>query len=307
MRRILLLVVFLAACGVSRAADSISPADGVTLVGSPARITFRWPAPKEPALLEIFSSGRLLKTVSAEGEQATLDLPPGPMYQWRVRRVRPGAAEVVPLRRLIVDGALQFSFDGVAGRPGADGDAAGEAGQPGADGSRGEDVRLVLRREGDAVRVTFSSTRVNRSFLMLPSSMPLQVTTCGGAGGAGGMGSSGAAGQSWSPLAGQSTAPAQVYLNGQAGGAGGPGGNGGPGGDVTLDTGGDRSLEALVQVTCRGGTSGRGGRGGRGGPAGTMTGGGYQAGAGYFVGTDGASGPNGPDGERGPDGRVTVR
>lgn len=302
LKCLLVLVLWFCTTLAAQAAEAISPPDGATVVGAPARVTFRWPAPKAPCLLEIFSGGRPIQSVSATNGTATLDLVPGPLYQWRVRTANARVPDVVPERRLVVDGDLRFSFDGAAGGPGGR-------------GADGEDVKVSLKREGDFVRITIASFKVNRSFLMLPSSMPLQFTVRGGSGGAGVAGKDGADGAIWYPSGNTGTyLPPPSSLDGLPGERGGPGGDGGNGGDVSVDTNGDRALAEYVQVNCKGGAPGRGGAGGRGGRAGTVGnqganpyGPGYGYGYGYQPGRPGADGADGPPGAPGLEGTVTIR
>ena len=312
-RALLVLFLVLVAGGTvgARAAEVASPPDNLRVVGAPARITFRWPATKNAGPLEIFAGDRLVQNLSVPGNSAQVELAPGPLYQWRVRSLAPGAPDVVPLRKLFVETLPKFSFDGKPGKPGETPSSTGYGvtvtngapGGPGGEGGEGEDVQVTLRREGEYIRFTLAAFPVNRTFLLLPSSMPIQVVSRGGPGGPGGSGEQGAPGQYVNPNV-NPTYPYGVppYVDGGAGGPGGPGGNGGRGGDITVDLGGDSSLAPYVQAQAPGGAAGRGGAGGRGGQPSTYG----QVGTAVY-GRAGADGVAGPSGAPGPAGTVMIR
>ncbi|MEO1716519.1 MAG: hypothetical protein AAFR76_05350, partial [Planctomycetota bacterium] len=177
------------------------------------------------------------------------------------------------------------TFGPMVGRPGADGNTAGN---PGEDGGDGGDVEVILGLNLDDLSVTRSRF-------------------VGIVGGDGGRGVTGQPGMFGAP--GQDAAPGSGNdgQDGQPGAPGGGGGRGGDGGDVNivrLSRVGNPIVAQNIIDRPRAGTGGQGGAGGQGGRGGR---GGDGGNSGILDGGDGGDGGAGGRGGDGGDGGASGR
>lgn len=323
----------------------VSPPDRSTVHTSNPVIRFSWPGQSSGNyFLQVYASGREMFRGDVKGTSATIPLPAGPKYQWKVSKHSGAGYTDVGEYTFQLSGNLTLDFNGADGTTGLsarDGSnqsyavgsqeqMSGDDGGQGLDGGNGRDITVELQKAGDFIAVTVKGPTANQAFLLDPASAPILIQSTGGNGGSGGRGGDGAASYYLTPAGyyyqnnsgyypsgsgrransnsnnypATASIPAPYVYPAGNGGNGGAGGNGGNGGNVTIISNGVNG-KRYVQVQNEGGLGGVGGGPGRGGPQ--VNASTLPIGATGYIGQAGSLGQQGLPGRDGRPGTVDYR